>query len=42
MEDASFGLIEIVLAFGALLGWALWELRKTRRDLDRTKQGRSK
>ena len=28
-----FGLIELVLVFGAVLGFAFWELRKTTRDM---------
>lgn len=32
-----YGLIELVLVFGALLGFLLWELRKTNREIERDK-----
>lgn len=34
MDDAPFGLIEIVLGFGVLLGLAIWEVIRNRRALD--------
>lgn len=37
-EGAPFGLIEIVLGFGAILGWAAWETVRTRRELARMKR----
>lgn len=43
MEDAPYGLIELVLVFGALLGLAVWETVRTRRELAQVKResGRS-
>lgn len=37
MDDAPYGLIELVLVFGGLLGWAVWETIRTRRELARLK-----
>ena len=37
MSDAPFGLVEIALAFGAVLAWAAWEIRRNRRELARLK-----
>lgn len=38
MDDVPFGLIEVVLGFGALLAWAAWEAVRTRRDLARLRR----
>ncbi len=35
-----FGLIELVLVFGLVLGWAFWELYKTRSYKDGPKPGK--
>lgn len=35
MSEAPFGLVEIALAFGAVLAWAAWEIRRNRRALAR-------
>jgi len=32
MSSSSFGLIELVLVFGLLLGFGFWQLHATRRD----------
>lgn len=40
MDDASYGLVEIVLAFGALLAWAGFELVRNRRALARLRRER--
>lgn len=40
MDDANFGLIELILVFGGLLGWATWELVRNRRALERLKRER--
>lgn len=37
MSNAPLGLIEIGLAFGGLLAWAVWELVRNRRELARLK-----
>lgn len=40
MNEVPFGLIELVLVFGALLAWAGWEVVRNRRELDRLKRER--
>ena len=37
--EISAGLVEIVLAFGLILGWAGWEVVRNRRELARLKGG---
>lgn len=39
MSDGPLGVIEIILAFGAVLGLAVWELVRNRRALDRMRDG---
>ena len=33
-----YGLIELILVFGLVLGWGFWELYKTRNDKPPTKR----
>ena len=33
MADHVFGLVELLLVFGIVVAWALWEIRATRRAL---------
>ncbi len=40
MDEVPYGIIEIGLAFGSLLAWAVWETVRTRRDLARLKAKR--
>lgn len=35
-----YGLIELVLVFGLVLGAALWELRRTNRDIEKDRRDR--
>ncbi|WP_375462104.1 hypothetical protein [uncultured Enterovirga sp.] len=35
MDEGSYGLIELLLVFGLLLGWAVWDIVRTRRELSR-------
>ena len=36
MDDHLFGLVELVLVFGVVMGWAWWDLRGLKRDRQRT------
>jgi len=33
MSGHAFGLIELLLVFGVVIAWALWEIRSTNRSL---------
>lgn len=35
---SNFGFIELIFVFGIVLGLALWELARVRRDLRRTRE----
>ena len=37
MSSHSFGLIELLLVFGVVIGWAVWQLYTLRRDNRRTR-----
>ena len=39
MDDVPFGLIELLLVFGGILGFAVWEVVRNRRALDRIRRG---
>lgn len=36
MDDLPFALIEMMLVFGVVLAWALWEVLRNRRALQRS------
>lgn len=38
MEDLPFGMIELILGFGALLCWAAWEVRSNRRAMAKARE----
>lgn len=33
MDGHAFGLVELLLVFGVVIAWALWEIRSTSRSL---------
>lgn len=39
--DGYYGLIELLLVFGIVIGAGIWELRRTRRDSDGDRDHRS-
>ena len=39
MSEGPLGVIEIVLAFGGVIGFAVWELMRNRRALNRMRDG---
>lgn len=38
MDDVHYGIVELGLAFGVVLIWAVWETVRTRRGLARMKR----
>ena len=40
MSEGPFGVIELVLVFGGVLGFAVWELMRNRRALARLRDSR--
>lgn len=41
MDDVPFGLIELVLVFGGILAFGIWEIVRNRRALARMRAGES-
>ena len=35
MDDHTFGFVELLLVFGVVIGWGLWEIWSTKRPLRR-------